>query len=135
MSHFVAYHNADENGEIQKAQHSRFVSRKKAMLDAAMGHTVWIIQGLKSPSRKGKKEFTLRGRFRPDTVIEFPDAGPGVFLISGVADYKFKPPMVLNDLDWFPDLYSEQNNFSFGFNRISNPATIAALEKSLTLKA
>ena len=37
------------------------------------------------------------------------------------------PPVPLNQLSWFPALLKSQSNFSLGFNRLSDEATILAL--------
>lgn len=55
------------------------------------------------------------------------DDEPGDFLIDGAVGFDFDPPVLLNDLDWFPVFFRKQSNFSFGFNRIIDPLVVEAL--------
>jgi hypothetical protein len=131
MTHFIVYHNADRRGDIPKEARSRFDSSNKSRLEAALGHTVWIIQGKTPEARGAKKVFTLRGKFRPDSALEELEDEEGRYIITGEKEFSFNPPLVLNGLEWFDLLFVEQHNFRSGFNRISNPEIIAGLEDSV----
>lgn len=124
MDHFVAYHSVQRMGyELEPSEELDFLSRKIGLLNKAIGQTVWVIQG--KPNGR-KTTYSLSGSYIADRV-EPDDSEPDLFVISGHRTRAFHPPIVLNDLDWFPTLLRSQSNFSLGFNRLNEASVIQAL--------
>lgn len=122
MKHFVAYHNTQRMGqEFGAAVALRFQSKKLASVKSSVGNRIWVIQG----DRKGAKmAFSLRAAYVGKSVKSI---GDNTYVITGNRTVKFAPPLLVNDFEWFRDLYKAQNNFSFGFNQIGDDTVIAAL--------
>jgi hypothetical protein len=132
MEHFIGYHNAEKMGATFKAGLRNGFNasyNKKSTMETALGQVVWVINGEKSPERKGRKDFTLHCGFRPDAGPYQIDADPLRYRIDGRRDFLFDPPLVVNDLGWFRALYEQQRNFSLGFSRVTDPGIVAALEE------
>lgn len=124
MEHFVAYHSAQRMGyELESSGELRFLSRKLGLLKKAIGHTVWVIQGI--PEGK-KTAFSLCGAYLADRV-DVEDPSSNLYVISGRRVREFSPPVPINGLDWFPALLKSQSNFSLGFNRLNDVAILQAL--------
>jgi hypothetical protein len=117
-----SYHSASLMGHAyQGSTDFGFFSRKsKSYLQRSFGQTVWVIA-----SRGGRPlRYFLEGVYTPTGVA--PD-GDG-WQISGKG-IPFRSPNDVTGLSWFEALYREQNNFSFGLNRIRSVDVIDALEK------
>ncbi|HJV72804.1 MAG TPA: HNH endonuclease [Noviherbaspirillum sp.] len=125
MEHFIAYHSAPKMGyELKKSTGKlRFSSRKQAILNKAVGNTVWVIQGVRNSS---KMTYFLRGKYIADQV-NVDDQSDDLYIISGRLVQEFAPQVPLNDFDWFPALFESQRNFSLGFNRINDEKVIQGL--------
>lgn len=126
MDDFVAYHSVERMGcEYKATDRLSFMSRKEAMLRKAIGNNVWVVQGHPNGDRK---LYTLCGVYRADAV-EPNDRNPGSFVITGRRTIALDGPVILNDIEWFPALFDSQNNFSLGFNRITNKEVLDGLRK------
>jgi len=130
--HYVAYHNVRKNGySLKPGKAMRFFSKKLGVLKQALGNTVWVIQGV---PREGRgTTFQLLGAHRATRVVEEAN-DDGYFEINGQSFRAFDPPLVLDDLPWFRQLYEGQRNFSLGFSRISDPGVVEALRKLLNVE-
>lgn len=124
MEHFVAYHSVRQMGRtLEPDGKFHFLSRKLGLLKRAVGSTVWIVQGLPD----GKRTlYSLEGAYIAESVQEVAEK-PGLFGIRGQIGTDFHPPILLNDLGWFPSLLKTQSNFSLGFNRVSDVEVLEAL--------
>lgn len=106
MEHFIAYHSVRRMGYRLKATSTSlgFLSKKIGLLKKAIGNKVWLVQG--EPDGK-KTTYTLWGAFIPDSITsESPSSD--VYLIDGPQVVEFDPPLILNQLDWFPMLLKSQ---------------------------
>lgn len=131
--HFIAYHSVLTMGyQIEPSDELLFYSRKHGLLERAAHNdknTVWVVQGI----RTGKSTiFSLLGAYHAKTVEDVHDADPGLYAISGPKKKTFSPPILLNNLEWFPALKKSQSNFSLGFNRINDELTVQALSSLLS---
>jgi 5-methylcytosine-specific restriction endonuclease McrA len=127
--HFVAYHNVRKNGRsLIPSDSMRFFSRKLGVLKQALGHLVWVIQGLPGTGRT--TIFQVLSVQRATEVISTADDA-GNFQITGQAVLTFDPPLQVNDLGWFRDLYASQRNFSLGFSQITNKAALEGMQELL----
>ena len=125
LQHFVAYHSVKQMGRAMESDGElSFLSRKHGLLRKAIGNTVWIIQG--SSEKRERTTYALRGAYIADSLEEVSEE-PGLFIIRGSTGTDFRPPIGLNNLEWFPSLQKTQSNFSLGFNRISDPEVVSAL--------
>lgn len=124
MEHFIAYHSAQRMGyDYGSPGALTFLSKKLGLLKKAIGNTVWVVLG--TPDGK-KTAYTLCGAYVADSIApESPSSN--VYVIRGSQGTDFVPPVPLNQLSWFPTLLKSQSNFSLGFNRLSDEATILAL--------
>lgn len=126
MKHFVAYHNADERGAfgyvVAKEQIQFFSRRARAYLEKSLGQLVWAVSG---ESNNHKKIYKLCAAYSPKWIDEEGD----VFLIKGPVVYEFKQQIVLNNFNWFWELFDEQQHFRLGFNEIKNPKAINGLKR------
>ncbi len=121
--HFIAYHSAKVMGFEYEAQGKfEFLSAKVGLLKKAIGNRVWVVNG--SPTNGGTR-YSLRGVYTA-TLIEFEDESSQLYRIHGNG-MAFLPPLELNEMAWFPGFLKSQSNFSFGFNRISDPQVLSAL--------
>lgn len=125
--HFVAYHSTElmgyELGKGRTAEVRAFFSRKpRTFLEKALGADVWAICGTRDASKR--LIYRLVFKYTPSEIRDL----DGGFSIRGKDGLTFKPPVVLNELDWFQDLLRAQNKFSFGFSRIHGDHIIAALD-------
>lgn len=125
MNHFVAYHSTEKMGhEFAPTQNFHFFSRKpENFLRSAIGARVWTITG--TPDDAGHMVFRLAGVFTPSDVRQ---DGDGFGIVGDGTP--FRPAMDISSQEWFAELLSEQNNFSFGFNRIRSENVVAALERA-----
>lgn len=131
--HFVAYHNVRKNGRsLIPSDSMRFFSRKLGVLKQAVGHLVWVIQGLPGTGRT--TIFQVLSVQRATEVISTEDDA-GNFQITGQAVLTFDPPLQVNDLGWFRDLYESQRNFSLGFSRITNEAAVEGMQELFDARA
>ncbi len=131
MNDYVAYHSTERRQRpFSPTEDFNFFSRKpkKSLLDA-VGHRVWTVVGERMGSRQ---TYRLAGMFVPAQVR--PDEDEDGFRITGRGT-PLRPQPELTDLAWFQKLLLEQNQFSYGFNRIRNPDTVAELEQLLHRKA
>ena len=110
----------------------RFFSRKLGVLKQAVGHLVWVIQGLPGTGRT--TIFQVLSVQRATEVISTEDDA-GNFQITGQAVLTFDPPLQVNDLGWFRDLYESQRNFSLGFSRITNEAAVEGMQELFDARA
>jgi HNH endonuclease len=122
----VAYHSERAVGREYSgtgADFSFFSAKPEKTLKNALGRRVWIITSVgQRPPR-----FFLAGHYKPKRITSDGDVryleGRGIHI---------EPPIEVNDLDWFKDLYAEQNNFSYGnFSRIRSDAIVRGLEEAL----
>ena len=102
MEHFVVYHNAEKMGRTLRPQgRLNFLSRKSlGLLNQGRGNTVWMIQGSRVGSRTS---YSLCGAYILELLQEVPD-DPGVYILDGDQGRDFNPPILLDDLEWFPAL-------------------------------
>lgn len=124
MEHFIAYHSTERMGrEYQAGERLQFLSKKVGLLRKAVGNIVWVVQG----SRNGRKTiYTLHGAYVADSVA--PQTwGSDTHVIHGTRVTAFVPPLVMNGLSWFSALLASQNNFSLGFNRLSDDSVLNGL--------
>ena len=100
------------------------MSRKpESLLRAAIGSRVWVISSTK---KSGHTVYRFEGMFTPSEVRREGDH----FLISGSGTPCPARPD-LTTRSWFGDLLREQNNFSFGFNRIKNEGSVVEMQRLL----
>lgn len=126
MEHFVAYHSVRKMGyALDSSDRLRHFSDKPVgLLERAVGHLVWVVQGRPEGSRTA---YSLFGAYIA-TGVEPDAAASGRHAVVGERQIDFDPPMPLNDLDWFGALRDSQGNFSQGFNRIDNELVVRALK-------
>lgn len=124
MEHFIAYHSAQRMGyDYGSPGELVFLSKKLGLLKKAIGNTVWVVQGIPDGH---KTAYTLCSAYVADGIApESPSSD--VYVIRGSKGTDFVPPVPLNQLGWFPSLLKSQNNFSLGFNRLSDESVILAL--------
>ena len=127
---FVAYHSTDIMGhELESGGPVKFLSRKsRHFLERAIGCNVWIITGTRDSS--SHMIYRLVGRYTPSEIRDNP-SDPDLHIIYGEHEELLEPPLVLNDLDWFQELFRAQNKFSYGFNQIRGEAILAALNSAI----
>ncbi len=117
---YVAYHSAAIMGAPYRgSQDLVFLSRKpEKQLRRSLGQEVWVIA---SEGRRPARYF-LAGVYTPRR-IEAKREGSRI-LGEGTP---FEPPIDVTGLPWFRALRKEQNNFSYGFNRIGSQDVITIL--------
>lgn len=121
--HYVAYHSASRMGRQYKARGARFGFsswKPEAQLRKAIGQSVWVIT---SDGQRPSRYF-LAGFYTPNTIEA---AGDG-WEVWGRGT-RCEPHIDVTRVAWFNVLRKEQNNFSFGFNRIRSPEVINALSR------
>jgi len=127
MNNYVIYHSVHGMGyDYQPEEKFSFCTGKsKTFIESAMGGTVWVIKGEKNTT--GKIDYHLMGHFTLEEIDY--DVDEEKYIITGdslIIEAENQPP--ITSLDWFLDLYKEQNNFSFGFNRIGLAHVVSELE-------
>lgn len=124
MDHYIAYHSIELMGhEYEPTERFHFFSRKaESVLRRALGNRVWVVVGKRDGAAT---TFSLAGVFAPSEVRAESDGfgiiGPGT---------PFRPSIDVTARPWFRALLREQNNFSFGFNRIRSKEIVAELERA-----
>jgi hypothetical protein len=131
VQHFVAYHNADQEGHrfnngraIRPGGSGWWFTAKLYRKETILGNRLWGIEGSGSPKRyqlvstgiitrlilrkrsapyQGKR---LEVQFRADVALQRAD---------------------ITDLSWFRRLREEQRSFSYGLSKIKDRKVIAAL--------
>ena len=128
MEHYVAYHSTPytETAFRPIGKAYGFYSRKhKNQLLEVIGNKVWMFSG----TRENKQMvYRLHGFYIASEVSETEEDERFSYLVSGRGQL-LKKPLPVSGLDWFQELYDEQNNFSFGMNRIKSSTVVAELEK------
>jgi len=121
MNHYIAYHSVEKMGrDYVPGTEFSFITRKPAgLVLAPVGATAWIVIG--RPLGRGT-QYLLAGAYTPRDVRE----DGGEWLIEG-AGTPLVPRLDITSLPWFAVLKREQNNFSYGFNRIREAEVIGAL--------
>ena len=124
MDHYVAYHSAKIMGRPYRARRTfNFNSGKsESQLRKAIGHSTWVIAS--QLGRRNQPEYFLAGVYVPTRVSHDSEG----WLVSG-SGVPFQPAIVVTNLEWFKALRLEQNNFSYGFNRIRSASIVTALER------
>jgi hypothetical protein len=123
MSHYIAYHSVHVMGrDYTPATEFSFYTRKpEGLVFAAVGATAWVIVGKRV---SGHMQYLLAGAYEPRDVAD----EAGVWVIKGRGT-PLDPRLDVTNLPWFAILKREQNNFSFGFNRIQDQDVIGALTR------
>lgn len=119
---FVAYHSDDKMGRkfhLPRSKTAQFATNKHPR--TVLGGTAWMISGAGTP-----KTFLLHGCFTVDEWSELDDSN-FKYVYGGEIRKQFKPPVVLNDLKWFPEFKKSQSNFSLGLQKIQ-PEFVKNLE-------
>lgn len=126
--YFIAYHKAHENGPYWLYEDGTcvFDSKKRSLLERAIGETVTVIQGWR-PKNSAPTLYALVRMFVPEGEVV--DLGDDWFRIEGKATRLYPIPTVLNEFDWFRRLLEQQRNFSLGFNALTDPEIVAELNK------
>ncbi|MGH8259581.1 MAG: HNH endonuclease [Steroidobacteraceae bacterium] len=117
---YVAYHSAViMGGPYGGGTDFVFLSRKpEKQLHRSIGQEVWVIA---SEGQRPVRYF-LAGVYTPHKIETKRDGSR--ILGEGIP---FEPPIDVTDLPWFRALRKEQNNFSYGFNRIRSQDVISIL--------
>ena len=128
---FVGYHSTEGMGyKLKPSSPYFFLSRKsRNFLERAIGSNVWMIGGTRDS--RDCMIYHLVGRFMP-SEIRNDQNDPSLHIVFGESGMALQPPVVLNDLDWFLELYRSQNRFSFGFNSIRGELIIAGLNSIIS---
>jgi hypothetical protein len=127
---FVIYHSTEGMGYEYKPKgsYSWFSRKSRKFLDRAIGCNVWMITGTRDSNKR--MIYRLVGTFTPSEIRDNP-GDPGLHIIYGEQGSELHPPLVLNDLDWFRELYRAQNKFSFGFSTIHGEQVLAGLRSAM----
>lgn len=122
MKDYVVYHNPDEMGsELTTMADDHSIVTNKTVGDEMRGNRVWLITGKGRP-----RTFLLHSYFFVDDIEPGEEDGFRTRLTgTGVV---FDPMLVLNDEDWFDDFKTNQGNFAFGFQHITDHRFIEGLE-------
>lgn len=119
---YVAYHSAAIMGrQYQGGRDFAFFSRKREkLLQRSIGQEVWVI----ASADERPMRYFLNGVYTPRAIEA---QGDGWCIVGeGVP---FDPPIEVSERHWFRALLTEQNNFSYGFNRIRSQVVIDALRR------
>jgi hypothetical protein len=133
---YVQYHNADERGfpdtnetNINEIQHTNngavklSIYSKKTMVKNSVGGNCILLVG----TGKYKKEFYLWEFFKIETVVKDEDG----YIVAGTGNVLSKP-VLLNNLDGFPEFLKTCGNFAWGFKEISAHPFLSVLKNHLT---
>jgi hypothetical protein len=118
--HFVAYHNTEKMGRsFAEGNPFRILTNKP--VDRYADGIIWVIFG----EGRNPRRFSLGSFFR---VTEMGDAAEDGFnhFAAGQGEV-FRPPIPLNDLEWFNDFKRAMNSFQFGIQPLKDEGHIAAL--------
>jgi hypothetical protein len=132
VQHFVAYHNADQEGHrfnngraIRPGGSGWWFTAKHYRKETILGNRLWGIEGSGSPKR-----YQL---VSTDIITQLiPRKRPAPYEGKGL-DVQFRADVALQRTDitglsWFRRLREEQRSFSYGLNKIKDRKVIAALE-------
>lgn len=111
--HFVAYHNDEKMGHafgIGRTKSTSFLTNKPP--EQFFDGQVWMISGSGTP-----RNYLLHGWFHAEDCHAAQE-GDFKYIVGGQLGMRFKPPVVLNDLRWFPNFKKSQSNFSLGIQQI-----------------
>lgn len=123
LEHFIAYHSEKVMGcEYEAHGELNFLSSKIGLLKKAIGNKIWVVNGARG---NGRTQYALSGVYIARSIELEGDSSP-VHRMRGEGT-EFRPPVLLNEFDWFPGFLKSQSNFSLGFNRISDPGVISGL--------
>jgi hypothetical protein len=122
MRHFIAYHNAERMGRpLHEGDPLRLLTSKS--VDRLVGDIVWFITG----EGLGRRRYALGSVFRVEDVSDAAEegfkhsaSGPG---------HVFRPPVPLNDEEWFPEFLRSTGNFGFGLQEVKDERVIEALKR------
>jgi hypothetical protein len=120
MRHFIAYHNNEKMGRaLHEGQPLRVLTNKA--VNHLLQSTVWFV------TREGgqAREYSLGSVFR---VVETGDVADSHFKRFATGPgHVFMPPVLIHEMEWFPDLLRSTGNFAFGVTEIKNDAMIDGL--------
>jgi hypothetical protein len=122
MRHFIAYHNTERMGRpLHEGEPLRLLTSKS--VDRLIGDTVWFITG----EGAGERQYAVGSVFRVDIVGDAAEEGFKHFA-SGPG-HVFRPPVPLNDEDWFPEFLRTMGNFGLGLQEVKDQRVIDALKR------
>ncbi|MDH7482969.1 MAG: HNH endonuclease [Armatimonadota bacterium] len=131
MRHYVAYNKVEEWGEytpgVDAAEYGHYSRHPKAKLEKIIGQTIWVFSGERVNGRMVYKLCSTYGAEDIEENAEEVEAS-GFRCVVG-SGLSFVPPILVNDLEWFAELFREQNRFSFGINQIRSEHVIQSLER------
>lgn len=120
--HFVAYHNAAKMGRsLTEGDPFRLLSNKP--LKHLESNVVWFIEG----EAGERKQYALASVFIVDEIGENADSAFKNFAAG--RGCLIQPPVLLNDLDWFKNLFQRSAHFSLGVVELNDRSTITELSK------
>ncbi len=120
MRHFIAYHNTEKMGcPLHVGEPLRLLTNKP--VNHLLQNTVWFVTG----EGVGARQYSLGSVFR---VAEVGEAGEDGFkrFASGPG-HVFEPPILIKDMDWFPEVLRATGHFGLGVQEVKVEAVIAGL--------
>ena len=122
MRHFVAYHNTQRMGRPLADGDPLSLQTNKGV-ERLLGNAVWFVQG----DGDTPKTYSLGSIF---IVSETGNAGRDEFhRFARGSGHVFQPPVPLNGLGWFQDLFGAMAHFSLGVHELKDERLIAALRQ------
>jgi hypothetical protein len=121
MLHYVQYHHPAQGADCTSVAAGEFLVGTNKRTRNLLGQRLWVICGEGRP-----RHYWLCKSYLIDRV-ELADDPEFRLFLYGETGSRFQPPILLNDLPWFPAFVRSQSNFSFGLNRIQ-PGFVVELE-------
>jgi HNH endonuclease len=135
MEHFLGYHNAEDGGpyfpndKSKRAPTGVFFTAKGFRPDTLIGNKIWVIEGREVPRQY---RIVSTGTITNAVLEKRPDhyrtseKEDGLTIEFRVDE--FNDPIEVTRYDWFRKLRENQQNFSYGFTRLSDPNNVKEIE-------
>ncbi len=125
MRHFIAYHNTEKMGRSLRADEPlRLLTNKP--INHLLQETVWFVVG----EGAGGRQYSLGSVFR---VAETGDvAEDGFKRFASGPGHVFEPPVPINEMPWFPEMFRTTGHFGLGVQEIKDEVVIASLTQLAT---
>jgi hypothetical protein len=122
MNHFVVYHNPETMGYDAKSIEGFSIVTTKPVM-GSVGSRIWIVTGRGTP-----RSYSLVQTFLAESAGPKPVA-VGVNQICARTGIRFRPEVPLNALPWFAGFRKRMGNFGLGFQKLTDPRLVQALEQ------
>lgn len=135
MEHFLGYHSADIGGpyfrddKSKRASTGKFFTAKTFRPETLIGNKIWVIEGRDKPRQyRIVSTGTITSVISEERPEQYRTSTQEEGLTIEFHVNEFNDPIDVTSFDWFKTLKDSQQNFSYGFTRLTNPTIVKEIE-------